>query len=64
MSRTDKATLTVVGAACVVCCLPLIVAAGPVVVAGGAVAAAAGGVAHLTRRARRKRIGVVARDNP
>ena len=55
MAGTDKATMTVVGVACVVCCLPLIVAAGPVVVAGGAVAAAATGAAHLTRRAKRRR---------
>lgn len=59
-----KATPTVVGAACVVCCLPLIVATGLVVVAGGAVAAAASGAAHLARRARHKRTEVVSRDNP
>ena len=63
MSGTDKVTMTVVGAGCVVCCLPLIVGAGPVVVAEGAVAAAAGGATHLARRARRKR-NEVARDNP
>jgi hypothetical protein len=55
MAATDKATMTVIGAACVVCCLPLIAAAGPVVVASGAIAAAAGGTAHLARRVRRKR---------
>ena len=61
MAGTDKATLTVVGAACVVCCLPLIVAAGPVVVAGGAIAAA-GGATHLARKARRKRTDAEARE--
>lgn len=64
MSVTDKATLTVVGAACVVCCVPLIVAAGPVVVAGGAVAAAVGGAAHLVRRAKRNRTVVPQGDHP
>ena len=57
MPGTDKATLTVIGAACVVCGLPLIAAAGPIVVVGGAAAAAAGGAAHLVRRAKRKHTG-------
>jgi hypothetical protein len=63
MSGPDKATLTVVGAACVFCCLPLLVAAGPVVVVGGAVAAVAGGAAHLARRTKRTRADVPQQDD-
>lgn len=63
MSKPDRATMTVVAGACVVCCLPLAVAAGPAVVAAGAVAAGAGAIAHAVRRSRRKRGEVVDSDN-
>ncbi len=64
MPGSDRMLLTVAGAACVVCCLPLIVAAGPVVAVGGAVAATAGVAAHAVRRSKRKRIKADPRDNP
>ena len=55
MPGADKATLTVVGAACLVCCAPLIVAAGPVAAVGGAAAAAAGVATHAVRNIKRRR---------
>ena len=55
MPGTDKATLAVVGTACVVCCLPLVVAAGPIVAVGGAVATATGAAGLAVRTTRRKR---------
>jgi len=64
MPATDRTLLTVAGAACVVCCLPLIVAAGPVVAVGGAVAATAGVAAHAVRRSKRKQNVPGPRDNP
>ena len=55
MPGTDKTLMTIAGAACVVCCLPLIVAAGPVIAVGGAVAAGAGVAAHTMRKSKAKR---------
>jgi hypothetical protein len=62
MSRTDRAAMTVVAGACVVCCLPLAIAAGPAVIAVGAVAAGTSAVAHAVRRTRSKR-AVATRDS-
>jgi Flp pilus assembly protein TadB len=58
MPASDRTLVTVAGAACVVCCLPLIVAAGPVLAVGGAVAVAvaASVASHAVRTRKRKRI--------
>jgi hypothetical protein len=64
VSAPDRTLLTVAGAACVACCLPLIVAAGPVVAVGGVAAATAGVAAHAVRRPKRKEIEAKPRDNP
>jgi hypothetical protein len=56
MPASDRTLVTVAGAACVVCCLPLIVAAGPVLAVGGAVAVAVSVASHAVRTRKRKRI--------
>jgi hypothetical protein len=56
MPASDRTLVTVAGAACVVCCLPLIVAAGPVLAVGGVVAVAASVASHAVRTRKRKRI--------
>jgi len=63
MSKADRAAMTVVVGACVVCCVPLAIAVGPVVVAAGAGAAAAGAAAHAISRTRRTRRQAVNSDN-
>ena len=55
MPASDRTLMAVAGAACVVCCLPLIVAAGPVVAVGGAVAATAGAAAHAVEVKRKSK---------